>query len=446
MNKLKTIKNFFIKIFKFQFLGNKGNNFSNLIPTIIPRSEHNISRSNISKHVLKVLYRLKENGYRSYLVGGGVRDLLLNRQPKDFDVATNAYPEKIKKLFKHCYIVGRRFQLAHVHFGSDMVEVATFRREQVHKKNHSKEGMILRDNVYGSIEEDAIRRDFTVNALYYNIADYTLIDYVGGLKDLQAKQLCLIGDPTTRYREDPVRMLRAVRFAAKLGFSIEANTLQPIYLLKTLLLNIAPARLYEEYVKLFFYGHAMESFELLKQYELLDILFPNWQEYQHIKNHKHFNFIINGLKDLDDEIKNHKHINPAWLIAVLLWPIVCKIASKYLVPKKVSEFLAYKQAAEEILSQQNKVINLSKKLIMYVKDIWLLQIKLTKTAGKKGKKADQLGASSKFSAAFQFLSLRAKSGDKKAQKISRWWNKYLATIKTTSLDLENSGSDEEICQ
>ena len=444
MNILKKIKNF-IKTIKLSLNLEKLNNY---VPVIITRSEHNISRKNINKNVLRVLYKLKDHGYKSYLVGGGVRDLLLGRQPKDFDVATNAYPEKIKKLFKHCYIVGRRFQLAHVHFGSDVVEVATFRASHSHRKHHSEEGMILRDNIYGNIEQDAVRRDFTINALYYNIINYTLVDYVDGLKDLYAKQLCLIGDPTTRYREDPVRMLRAIRFAAKLEFSIAANTAQPIFSLKELLLNIAPARLYDEYVKLFFYGHALESFKLLKQYGLLEILFPHWQSSLN-KQVKQFNnnFIIQGLKDIDGKIINHEQINPAWLIAILLWNEVRIVATghkdKNKDKEKISEFIAYKYAAEKLLSEQNKIISLSKKLMIFIKDIWTLQVKLAKIAGKTDKRANKLSSSSKFGIAFEFLLLRATTGDKKAQRTARWWHKYLAARKQIDDQDNNENNNDE---
>jgi poly(A) polymerase len=392
-------------------------------PTIVLRAEHNISRRSISRHVLKVLYTLKERGFQSYLVGGGVRDLLLGKQPKDFDIATNAYPEKIKKLFKHCYIIGRRFPLVHVCFGKDIVEVATFRAK--HCSQNSKEGMILRDNVYGNIEQDALRRDFTINALYYNIVNYSLVDYVGGLKDLYAKQICLIGDPVTRYREDPVRMLRAIRFAAKLDFNIHPDTAKPIINLGKLLLNISSSRLYDEYVKLFFTGHPINSFKILKEYQLIDILFPNLYAEQPNKNID--TFILHGLKDLENKLSQSKELNPAYLIAIFLWHSMLQVAKDYMTNKKMSEYLAYKSAAEQLLLEQNKIISISKKLMIFIKDIWLLQLKLSKISGKPGKRADKLIDSIKFSAAFSFLLLRASSGDKRAQKISRWWYKYLAT-------------------
>lgn len=413
MNIFTIIKIFLSKLFI------KSRNYNPDQPIIVPRSCHNISRKNINKNVLKVLYTLKNQGYKSYLVGGGVRDLLLDRTPKDFDVVTNAYPDQIKKLFKHCYIIGRRFQLVHVHFGKDIIEVVTFRAKNNYSKHHTKEGMILRDNIYGSIEEDALRRDFTVNALYYNIDNYTLVDYANGLRDLRARQLCLIGDPITRYREDPLRILRAIRFAAKLQFNIHEQTKKPIESLKKLIFNIAPARLYDEYIKLFFYGHAAASFELLKQYKLLEILFPRVRL-------EHFNFIERGLKYIDEKFANNQQLHPAWGVAVLLWSELDTTAAKPpLIKDKAPKIVSYKYTAEALLSEQNRIINLSKRLIIVIKDIWLMQIKLTKISSKNIKKAEKLASSVKFSAAFEFLLLRQACGDKKAQKIAAWWHRYL---------------------
>ena len=219
--------------------------------TVIPREQHAISRKDISENALKVMYRLNKAGYEAWLVGGGVRDLLLGKKPKDFDVTTNATPEQVRKLFRNCRLVGRRFRLAHVMFGPEIIEVATFRGH--HEGNVSdrttsqrgQNGMLLRDNIFGSIEEDAQRRDFTINSLYYSVADFTVRDYVGGMKDLKDGVIRLIGNPETRYREDPVRMLRAVRFAAKLGMRISPETAEPIPRLATLLNDIPPARLFE---------------------------------------------------------------------------------------------------------------------------------------------------------------------------------------------------------
>ncbi|MEQ1531893.1 MAG: polynucleotide adenylyltransferase PcnB, partial [Methylococcales bacterium] len=244
---------------------------------IYSRSEHTISRSQVSEHALKVLYRLQKSGFEAYLVGGCVRDLLLGREPKDFDVVTDADPEQVRKVFRNCRLIGRRFRLAHVHFGRDVIEVATFRGAadaQSDKQLLDDEGRLLRDNVYGTIEEDVWRRDFTVNALYYNIKDFSVVDYVGGMADHKAGVLRLIGDPDTRFREDPVRMLRAVRFAVKLGFILHPDCAQAIPKVAEMLSNIPSARLYDEAIKLFLSGYALQNFEMLRHYGLFQVLFP----------------------------------------------------------------------------------------------------------------------------------------------------------------------------
>src|ERR1700691_5070479 len=267
-------------------------------PLVIPRSEHSISRGGISPNALKVLYRLKDAGYQGFLVGGAVRDLLLGITPKDFDVATNALPEEVRRLFRNCRLIGRRFRLAHVHFDSEIIEVATFRaasaperedaesdpdadgeeiRDPVEDSEHrafDTRGRILRDNIYGTIEEDVWRRDFAANGLYYNIEDFSIWDFVDGVNDVKARRLTMIGDPETRYREDPVRMLRAVRFSAKLDFSIESNTEAPIRRLAYLLDGVPPARLFDEVLKLFLSGFGAKAFGLLEKYGLFEHMFP----------------------------------------------------------------------------------------------------------------------------------------------------------------------------
>lgn len=242
--------------------------------TVIPREQHAISRKDISENALKVLYRLNKAGYEAYLVGGGVRDLLLGKKPKDFDVTTSATPEQVRKLFRNCRLVGRRFRLAHVMFGPEIIEVATFRGHHDGSpadratSQRGENGMLLRDNIFGSIEEDAQRRDFTINSLYYSVADFTVRDYVGGMRDLQQGVIRLIGNPETRYREDPVRMLRAVRFAAKLNMTISQDTAEPIPRLATLINDVPPARLFEESLKLLQAGYGYETWRLLNEYSL----------------------------------------------------------------------------------------------------------------------------------------------------------------------------------
>ena len=246
-------------------------------PRIIPRAAHNVTRAEFSKSALKVLYRLNKAGYQAFLVGGCVRDAMLELHPKDFDVATDATPEEVKALFGNCRLIGRRFRLAHVRFGREIIEVATFRAAAIHEHDdhHSDdEGRILRDNVYGSIDEDVWRRDFTCNALYYNIADFSIWDYTDGFEDIKKKRIVLIGDPEKRMREDPVRMLRAVRFAAKLEFEIDEPVIRAIDHHSHLLTNVPAARLFDEFLKLFQAGNAERTFDLLRDHGLFREMFP----------------------------------------------------------------------------------------------------------------------------------------------------------------------------
>ena len=244
---------------------------------ILPRDEHIISRANISENALKVLYRLNQAGHEAYLVGGGVRDLLLGKVPKDFDVATSATPDEVKDLFRNCRLIGRRFRLAHIRFGREIIEVATFRAQHDSDDegdgDQSENGMILRDNVYGTRDQDAVRRDFTVNCLYYDVRDFSVIDFAGGVDDLNARLIRIMGDPVTRYREDPVRILRAARFAAKLDFDVEDETRDAIDETAAGLEDIPAARLFEEVLKLFMTGHALASFEWLRV-DVFRFLFP----------------------------------------------------------------------------------------------------------------------------------------------------------------------------
>ncbi|MCL4792258.1 MAG: polynucleotide adenylyltransferase PcnB, partial [Gammaproteobacteria bacterium] len=296
-------------------------------PRIIPRPDHNISRSNISRAALKVLYRLKEAGFQAFIVGGGVRDLLLNRQPKDFDIATDASPEQVHAVFGNSRIIGRRFRLVHVRFRDEIIEVATFRgigSEDVESEDRQildATGRILKDNSYGSIEEDAWRRDFTVNALYYNIADFSIWDYVNGMQDIAEGRIRLIGDPVTRYREDPVRMIRAVRLAAKLNLEIHPDTAAPIAQLAPLLDNMPPARLFDEFLKVFGTGHALESYRRLRTHGLLAHLFPataRWLAADDASG-KRQKFIERALVNTDQRVAEGLPITPMFLFGVFLW-------------------------------------------------------------------------------------------------------------------------------
>jgi poly(A) polymerase len=291
---------------------------------VYQRAQHNISRSQISENALKVLYRLKKSGFQAYLVGGCVRDLLLGREPKDFDVVTDAHPEQIKKVFRNCRLIGRRFRLAHVHFGRDIIEVATFRgssdNKQVDAARTHENGRLLRDNVYGTIEEDVWRRDFTVNALYYNIYDFSIVDFVGGMDDHQQGLLRLIGNADVRFREDPVRMLRAVRFAVKLGFNLHPECAEAITKMADLLHDIPPARLHDEMLKLFLSGYAIQTFEMLRHFNLFAVLFPETEQSLACEEQGFPKlFLAKALANTDSRLAEGKTVTPYFLIAAFLW-------------------------------------------------------------------------------------------------------------------------------
>ncbi len=378
---------------------------------------------------MKVLRRLRKAGYQSHLVGGGVRDLLLGREPKDFDVATDASPEEVKDTFKNCRLVGRRFRLAHVHFGRDIIEVATFRGShsaetplvRQSESHHSDEGMLLRDNVYGTIEEDAIRRDFTVNALFYNIDDFSVIDYVGGLKDLQDGILRLIGDPETRYREDPVRMIRAIRFAAKLGFNIHPDSEQPIKELAFLLDEVPSARLFEEVLKLFLGGSAVHTFEKLRHYDLFRQLFPQTDKSLEIEEQGFpIQFVLQGMKNTDIRIREDKPVTPAFLFAVLLWEPVRQLYEKLQAKGAVPQSAMF-DAADQVISKQVEKIAIPRRFTAQMKEIWNMQLRLER--GRTAKKARRLIENPRFRAAYDFLLLRAGVGEVEQQQAD-WWTSF----------------------
>ena len=297
---------------------------------IIKRKQHRISRQQISPNALKVLYRLSKNGYSAYLVGGGVRDLLLGLEPKDFDIVTDAKPEQVKKLFKNALLIGKRFRIVHVRFRHEVIEVATFRQAAIidsTQQMESAHGMLLRDNVYGSIDEDVWRRDFTINALYYNIKDFSIVDYTDGVDDLDHGVLRIIGDPQERLVEDPVRMLRAVRLACKLGFVIDEATAAPFKELASLLTHVSSARLFDESLKLFLSGNSADVFATLRQYQLFQQMYPLTEEslLDVKRNHVIDLFLLRLFTHTDERIALGKTVNPAYLFAGLLWyPILLK--------------------------------------------------------------------------------------------------------------------------
>ena len=370
-----------------------------------------------------MLYRLKKEGFEAYLVGGCVRDMLLGREPKDFDVVTNADPEEIKKIFRNCRLIGRRFRLAHVHFGKEVIEVATFRGkadDQDDKQLLSKEGRLLRDNVYGTIEEDVWRRDFTVNALYYNISDFSVVDYVGGMADHAAGVLRFIGDPTIRCKEDPVRMLRAVRFAVKLGFKIAPDCQKAIFAHSSLLSSIPPARLYDEIQKLFLTGNALQMFEMLRQYGLFQILFPATEK-SLTEEEEGFPklFLIKALQNSDNRIADGKTVTVYFLMAAFLWEPL-QMTAKAMLKQGVPEFMAFQDAANEVISRQVKITAMPRYITTAIRELWGLQPKFNNRVGLK---PARLFEHPRFRAAYDFLLLRAETGGA-VPELADWWTRY----------------------
>ncbi len=399
---------------------------ANTQPTIIPRSEHSISRDNIDDTALRVLYRLHKAGFRAMLVGGGVRDLLLGHAPKDFDIATDAHPEQVKKLFSNSRLIGRRFRLAHVFFGREIIEVATFRASQTDEHHndddsdraHDTSGRILRDNVYGQLDDDVWRRDFTVNALYYDIADFSIVDYTNAMDDVKSKVMRLIGDPQTRYREDPVRMLRAIRFAAKLGFTIHPDSEQPIYELGHLLADIPPARLYEEVLKLFHSGQGVLTLQLLRKYDLLQYLFKAADDTLKQGSETFEAFIHLALESTDKRINQDKPVTPAFLFAAMLWGVVDNFFEEF---KRDGEpvSIAMQNASSLALSQQIRSISIPKRFSMVVRDIWHMQHRFQ---FRHGRRAKSLLMHKKFRAAYDFMCIRSQAGEVNDDSCE-WWTR-----------------------
>jgi len=390
-------------------------------PQIIPRAEHNISRDDISKNALKVLYRLHNAGYEAFLVGGCVRDELLALHPKDFDVATNAHPEEVKALFGNCRLIGRRFRLAHVRFGPEVIEVATFRASVADEEDHADavkdtHGRILRDNVYGTIDEDVWRRDFTCNALYYNIADFSVWDYVGGVEDIRHRKLVLIGDPERRLREDPVRMLRAVRFAAKLGFTIDNDVAKAMHDCVGLLASVPAARLFDEFMKMFQAGYAERTFELLWQYHLFDQLFPETSS-ELDRSEAFGRFVQAALVNTDRRVAEGKSVTPMFLLGVFFWEPVRQRAARLMGDGGGSESHALAVAAFELSSEQQRIISIPKRFTGPMREMLALQPRFE---AMRGRRAMNLLEHRRFRAAYDFLMLRAEAGDADP-KMAKFW-------------------------
>ena len=427
---------------------------------IIPRSEHTISRSGISPNALRVLYRLREGGFQAFLVGGCVRDLLLGIEPKDFDVATDALPDQVRKLFRNCRLIGRRFRLAHVYFGRDIIEVATFRaatapspgeeplpdpdaegdeESQIEiqdaevaepldaqfpgdadtERLFDKTGRIIYDNVYGTVDEDVWRRDFTANALYYNIADFSLWDYVGGAQDIAARRLKLIGDPETRYREDPVRMLRAARFEAKLHFELNPATAEPLARLRGRLADVPPPRLFDETLKLFLNGSGVRSLEVLRQRGLLSALLPSVDAY--LDSHSGSaveKLLVQGLANTDVRVRDGKAVTPSFLFALLLYgPIARGIEAAP--PERWHDVATILQACDRAVREAQTHVLIPRRFALGLREMFALQPRLEHPRGRRALRALE---HPRFRAAFDLLLLRAQAGLALPERVD-WWTR-----------------------
>ena len=391
--------------------------------TVISRKRHRLTRKNISPNALKVLYRLKSSGYAAHLVGGSVRDLLLGRRPKDFDVATDAIPEAVRRLFNNSRLIGRRFRLVHVFFPDEIIEVSTFRaniEENNREESEEEPPMILADNTYGTIEEDAWRRDFTVNALFYNIADFSVVDFTGGMSDLKNHVIRMIGDPAQRYHEDPIRLLRAIRMAAKLRFHIHHDTETPLRQLSHLLQHVPPSRLFDELLKLFFDGYAMLTYEYLNKYDYFGVLFPQTVEALESRGKDYDKKVVAlAMKATDERFADGRFLNPGFLFSVLLWPAV-----QVVLDKEGDQFDHFYQALhyaiDKVLKKQNETVRIPRRFIAMMRSVWVLQYQLIR---RRGKRVYRSLTHRYFRAAFDFLLLRAESGEDYHEVVD-WWQRF----------------------
>ncbi|HEX6137452.1 MAG TPA: polynucleotide adenylyltransferase PcnB [Casimicrobiaceae bacterium] len=386
-------------------------------PRVYPPDQHQVRAGQLSGAARSVTRRLQEAGFKAFIVGGAVRDLLLGIVPKDFDIATDATPDQVKPLFRRAFIIGRRFRLVHVHAGNDVIEVSTFRAAQTGDDATDEHGRLLSDNVYGSQAEDAVRRDFTINALYFDPATEAIWDYVGGVTDIRARRLKLIGPPVTRYREDPVRMLRAVRLAAKLGLAIEHRTEEPIARLAPLMQNVPPPRLFDEMQKLLLSGHAVETLRSLRAHGLSHGLLPLLDVI--LEQPLGPRFIDAALAGTDKRVLEDKGVSPAFLFAALLWHevLVAWNAAKERGERPLPALL---DAMDRVLDAQAERIAIPRRFEATIKEIWSLQPRFEQRAGSR---PARLLEHPRFRAAYDFLALRAESGEA-PQPLVDWWTRF----------------------
>ncbi|MBL6693795.1 MAG: polynucleotide adenylyltransferase PcnB [Proteobacteria bacterium] len=385
-----------------------------MTPQIYSEKRFGVNSDQLSINALSIIEKLQKNGFDAYIVGGGIRDLIKGLQPKDFDIATNCQPNEIRKLFKNSRIIGRRFQLVHITFPNEIVETTTFRSGK-DKNDDSMQindgGRILRDNVWGTQEEDVFRRDFTINSIYYDPFSKEIIDYTAGIKDLKSRVIRFIGDPEQRIKEDPVRILRAIRFAAKLNFKIEKRALPAIKKYKTQIADMPPSRVYEEIAKLFLLGNSENSFNLLKELGILQILFPHTD----LAKKKYDTFFTNAFRDTDERYKQNKKLNPGFLFATLLWP---KVFEESEIETKIN-FRKFYQTSANVIRRQQSIAAIPRRFTSFIKDVWMYQIRFNKV----GKKSINFAQSLRFRAAYDFLLIR-KQLEPELEDSINWWTEF----------------------
>jgi poly(A) polymerase len=388
---------------------------------IFRSGEHTLTPDRVSPEAKMVVLTLQQAGFQAFIVGGGVRDLLLNLKPKDFDIATNARPEEIRQIFKNSRLIGRRFRIAHIYFGRNILEVSTFRADHTEATHEDEaeireDGIILRDNVFGTVEQDAKRRDFTVNSLYYDPIHNEIWDYCDSFRDIREKKIRMIGDPDFRLQEDPMRMLRAIRFANKLGFSIEPSTESAFPRKVHLLEFIPPGRRFDEYLKLFLHGQAKQNFTALLRYDALKYLFPGVTA---ALNHPKANlFLTHALENTDLRVREEKTVNPSFLIAAFLWEYLQQQKASFLLKNpSVHEVVALTQTISMVLSEQVQQTSMPKRLSQNVAEIWSMQYALER---RRPRQILRILHNPKFRAAYDFLLMR-EIYEVLPQGLTEWW-------------------------
>lgn len=394
------------------------------------QSEHGISSDKISPSARVIITRLLEQGFQAYIVGGAVRDLILEMHPKDFDIATNATPEQIKAVFgRECRLIGRRFRLAHVYHNREMYEVATFRGEENKGERVLKKGQIITDNVYGTLDQDSVRRDFTCNALYFDIENNTILDYCNGVRDIENKALVFIGNDSQRIIEDPVRMIRAIRFQSKLGLKVSTKMKAAIVEQYNTIANVSMARLFDELVKLFHCSNAFEAYNFMNEIQLFQKIFPQASyAIGHLVHDQEF--IFKALKSTDLRIKSKKSVTPIFLFSCFLWPLAKHKSNKYQ-SKGNPPYDAMNKAANDVFEVTRKNISIPRIIQIGIRNIWLLQNRFEQTTSKK---VFFTLDHQRFRAAYDFLILRDHE-NKEVEKLGQWWTHIQTLSKTKQKEL-----------